>query len=488
MAEFERPRAKALSDAELARALQTFPSDANGLELAAKLMAEQQKLREQDSQELQAWIELLRARDDQQSRKILSESMASIFPAEHVEEAPHVNEPAVLTSQLPVITRRGRVSNRLRNSQVRRLLVTSVLLAVSSALVLDWLELQGLSAILSLVTGLTIALLISTPLKRHLLHPILRSAAVFGGRGVYAFSALILGATSLFFIAAFDGHSDLPQLASVGPYSAVIIILVASATLIGQVVPVRFGSALILLVTLGSFGLLISGEVKPIRDLTLQQGSHWGAASVAVISTIILLAGMPHTKVSWGSAAWMLPATTLIALPLFLLVPYSVEFALPVAVFALMLGLVYSGRDLAGGSLGRLAGLSLVLGLALSPLTDWLSGVVMAILVCALTLMLLDQLFRTSALHVASLDTSYGFYGSVSITGWFALTISAALGTPVFTALLPDTFNHLEWSLIGGLATGLLVGLMRIPVIRRQDREIKNLDSSSGNIENLLGL
>jgi hypothetical protein len=488
MAEFERPRAKALSDAELARALQTFPSDANGLELAAKLMAEQQKLREQDSQELQAWIELLRARDDQQSRKILSESMASIFPAEHVEEAPHVNEPAVLTSQLPVITRRGRVSNRLRNSQVRRLLVTSVLLAVSSALVLDWLELQGLSAILSLVTGLTIALLISTPLKRHLLHPILRSAAVFGGRGVYAFSALILGATSLFFIAAFDGHSDLPQLASVGPYSAVIIILVASATLIGQVVPVRFGSALILLVTLGSFGLLISGEVKPIRDLTLQQGSHWGAASVAVISTIILLAGMPHTKVSWGSAAWMLPATTLIALPLFLLVPYSVEFALPVAVFALMLGLVYSGRDLAGGSLGRLAGLSLVLGLAFSPLTDWLSGVVMAILVCALTLMLLDQLFRTSALHVASLDTSYGFYGSVSITGWFALTISAALGTPVFTALLPDTFNHLEWSLIGGLATGLLVGLMRIPVIRRQDREIKNLDSSSGNIENLLGL
>ena len=488
MAEFERPRAKALSDAELARALQTFPSDANGLELAAKLMGEQQKLREQDSKELQAWIELLRARDDQQSRKILSESMASIFPAEQIVEVPEVIEPAVLTSQLPVITRRGRVSNRLRNSQTRRLIVTAVLLAVSSSLVLDWLELQGLSAILSLVTGLLFALLISVPLKRHLLHPILRSAAVFGGRGVYAFSGLILGSTSLFFIAAFDGHSDLTQLASVGPYSAVIIILVASAALIGQIVPVRFGSTLILLVTLGSFGLLISSEVEPISDLTLQQGWHWGAASVAVVATIILLAGTPHTRISWGSAAWMLPATTLISLPLFLLVPYSAELALPVAVLALMLGLVYSGRDLAGGALGRLAGLGLVFGLALSPLADWLSGVVMAILVCALTLMLLDQLFRTSALHVASLDTSYGFYGSVSITGWFAMTISAALGTPVFTALLPETFNHLEWSLIGGLATGLLFGLMRIPVIRRQDREIKNLDSSSGNIENLLGL
>ncbi len=488
MAEFERPRAKALSDAELARALQTFPSDANGVELAGKLMAEQQKLREQDSQELQAWIELLRARDDQQSRQILSESMASIFPAEQIAEPSQVTEPAVLTSQLPVITRRGKVSNRLRNSQIRRLIVTAVLLAVSSTLVLDWLAITGLSAILSLVIGLTVALLVSVPLKRHLLHPILRSAAVFGGRGVYVFSGLILGATSLFFIAAFDGHSELPELASVGPYSAVLIILVASATLVGQLVPVRFGSTLILLVSLGSAGLLVSSRFEPIQNLTLQQGWHWGAASVAVVSTIILLAATPHTKVSWVSAAWLLPTTALMALPLALTAPYSVELALPVAVFALMLGLVYSGRDLAGGSLGRFAGLALVIGLALSPLADWLSGVVMAILVCALTLMLLDQLFRSSALHVASLDTSYGFYGSVSLTSWFALTLSAVLGTPVFTALLPETFNHLEWSLIGGLATGVLVGLLRIPIIRRQDREIKNLDSSSGNIENLLGL
>ena len=488
MAEFERPRAKALSDAELARALQTFPSDASGIELAGKLMAEQQKLREQDSQELQAWIELLRARDDQQSRKILSESMASIFPAEPVEEIAPISEPAVLTSQLPVITRRGRVSNRLRNSNIRKLLVLAVLLAVTSTLVMDWLELTGLSAILSLLTGLTFALLVSVPLKRHLLHPILRSAAVFGGRGVYAFSGLILGATSLFFIAAFDGHSELPELASVGPYSAVLIILVASATLIGQLVPVRLGSTLILLVSLGSAGLLVSNQFEPIESLTLQQGWHWGAASVAVVSTIILLAATPHAPVSFASASWLLPATALMALPLALTSSYSVELALPLAVFALMLGLVYSGRDLAGGSLGRFAGLALVLGLALSPFADWLSGVVMAILVCALMLMLLDQLFRSSALHVASLDTSYGFYGSVSLSGWFGLTLSGVLGTPMFTALLPETFNHLEWSLIGGLSAGLLVGLLRIPIIRRQDREIKNLDSSSGNIENLLGL
>jgi hypothetical protein len=488
MAEFERPRAQALTDVELARALQTFPSDAKGIEQAGKLMAEQQKLREQDSQELQAWIELLRARDDQQSRKILSDSIASILPPEPVQQEPQAEEPAVLTSQLPVITRRGKVSDRVRNGQIRKLLVTAVLLAVSSTLVLDWLSLSGISAILSVVTGLAIALVISVPLKRHLLHPILRAAAVFGGLGVYVFAALILGATSLFFIAAFDGHSELPELASVGPYSAIVVVLVAAATLVGQILPVRFGSAAILLVSLAAAGLLVSNRFELELAPTLQTGWYWGTASVAVVSTVLLLAGLPHTKVSWGSAAWLLPTATGLSLPLAFAVPYSVEFALLVAVFALIIALVYSGRDLAGSVLGRLAGLAPLIGLALSPFADELSGVVMAMLVCSLTLMLLDQLFRSSPLHVASLNTSYGFYGSVTITGWLALTVSALSGTTFVTALLPDLFNHLEWALLGGLISGLLFGLIRIPIVRKQDREIKNLDSSSGNIENLLGL
>jgi hypothetical protein len=387
-----------------------------------------------------------------------------------------------------VITRRGKVSDRVRNGQIRKLLVTSVLLAVSSTLVLDWLSLTGISAILALATGLAIALIVSVPLKRHLLHPILRAAAVFGGLGVYVFAAVILGATSLFFLAAFDGHSELPELASVGPYSAIVIVLVAVATLVGQFLPVRFGSAAILLVSLAAAGLLVSNQVELDLDLNLQAGWYWGTASVAVVSTVLLLAGLPHTKISWGSTGWLLPAVTVLSLPLAFMVPSSVEFALPVAVFALTIALVYSGRDLAGTVLGRLAGLAPLIGLALSPLAEALSGVVMAVLVCALTLMLLDQVFRSSPLHVASLNTSYGFYGSVTITGWLALIASALSGTTLFTDLLPDLFNHLEWSLLGGLASGLFFGLIRIPIIRRQDREIKNLDSSSGNIENLLGL
>lgn len=488
MAEFERPKAKALSDSELARRLQTFPSDANGLEQAGRLMAEQQVLREQDSQELQAWIEFLKARDDLQSRRILAESMASIFPAEPIEQVATPPEPAVLTSQLPVITRKSRVSNRLRGGQIQRLVATATLLSVANALVLQWLNISNWSAVAASSLGLAVALTVSTTLRSHLLHPILRAAAVFGGYGVYVFAALILGSTSLFYISAFKGESELVELASVGPYSAILIVLVSTAALLGQLVPARYGSLLILLSTLGAAAMLVSQELVFDPNAGLQPGWHWGAAAVALFSSVILLVGSPHTKVSWKDAGWLFPTTVLLVAALVSLAPLSLELAAPIAVLALMLGLVYSGRDLAGGGLGRLAGLSLLIGLILSPLHVELSGTALSLLSAALMLMLLDQVFRTSPLHVASLDTSYGFYGAASVTGWMGLILAGTLGTTFFTDLLPDTFNHLEWSLVAGLSIGLIFGLIRIPVIRRQDREIKNLDSSSGNIENLLGL
>ena len=488
MAEFERPRAKALSDAELARALQTFPSDATGIELAGQLIAEQQKLREQDSQELQAWIELLRTRDDEQSRRILSESIASIFPPEPVEVVGEVQEPPTLTSQLPVITRRGKVSSRVRNGQTLRLLSTTLLLAVSNVLVLDWLQMSGLEALTAIALGLIAATVISVPLKRHLMHPILRAAAVFGGVGVYAFAALILGSTSLAFVVAFEGHSELSELATVGPYSAILIVLLAGAALVGQLTPVRFGPLAIFLATsVGAF-FLLSQEVSFSLSSAFSAGWYWGIASAAVVSTLILVIATPHTTLKWATGAWVVPVSVLLSAGLLLFTAFSVAFALTAVTFALMLGLVFSGRDLAGGALGRLAGFAMLLGLILSPWASELSGVAIALIACAFTLMLLDQLFRVSPLHIASLDTSYGFYGAVSPSSWLGLIFAAASGTAWVTASLPDWFNHLEWSLVGGLSIGLVVGLLRIPIIRKQDREIKNLDSSSGNIENLLGL
>jgi hypothetical protein len=166
----------------------------------------------------------------------------------------------------------------------------------------------------------------------------------------------------------------------------------------------------------------------------------------------------------------------------------SLDLAFASAIAALFIALVYAGRDLAGGALGRFAGLALLVGLAFSPIAPEVAGVVLAVLAAAAALMLIDQLSRTSALHVASLDTSYGFYGSFSWSSWSALVLAGLMGTPLITSLLPDLLNHLEWSFVSGLTVGIVIGLLRIPIVRRQDREIKNLDNSNVNIANLLGL
>lgn len=488
MAEFERPRAKALSDAELARALQMFPSDATGVEAAGRLMAQQQKLREQDAQELQAWIELLRERDDAQSRKILAESLATIFPGEPLQVEKIAEEPALFTSELPVITRRGRVARRLQFGRTLRVLVLALLLAVSNSAVLSWLGISGFGAVVAVVSGLAISFAIVFALKRHLLHPILRSAAVFGGRGVYGFSALALAAASLAYSSGFLGISEVGAIAKVGPFSAILILCFAGASLVGQIISVRFASLVILVPALIALVLMSIGSFSFELSSALSTGWHWGAAGVALISTLILIFGVPHQQLEITSYLWLLPISSAVAIAVSSVSSIFSDLAAVFVLTALAVALVYAGRDLAGGSLGRLAGLAPLIGLVLTPFADQLLGVAVSVLAAATVLMIADQFSRTSPLHVPSLDTSYGFYGSVAIVSWLALIVAGFAGTEFVTAGLPQVFNHLEWSLVLGAGVGVLVGLIRTPIVRRQDREIKNIDSSSGNIENLLGL
>ena len=488
MAEFERPRPQAMSDAELARALQMFPSDATGVDAAGRLMAEQQNLRIKDSQELQSWIEHLKARDDQQSRKILAESIASIFPPEPIELPAPAVEPPLLTSELPILTRKGRISSRLRARNAFENLAVGLLLISVNALVLHSLDLNGLSAVLSIFLGLGFAMLVVKPLRSHALHPILRAATVFGGYGVYLFGGLILASVSLLYINAFKGKSELYELANIGPYSAVAIALVAGSALLGQLLPTAMSGWLVGLASSGSILMLASGQITEASWSTLQQGWHWGVASTGLISLTVLLFGTRHTTLSNGSSAIVFLGVSASTSALMLLEPLGFDLGSLLAMAALLVAAAYSGRDLAGGALGRFAGLAIVLGLLATPLLDHIDGSVVAVVSCSAVLMIADQVFRRSALHIPSLDTSYGFYGSFTVSGWGALLIAAASGTPWVTSLLPALFNHLEWSLLLGLSVGLVVGLLRVIVIRRQDREIKNLDSSSGNLENLLGL
>ncbi len=488
MAEFERPRARALSDAELARALQSFPSDAIGLEAASKLIAEQQQLRIQDSLELQAWIEYLRERDDEQSRQILAESIANIFPPEHIAEPEPKQEPALLTSELAVITRKSKVASRLKGATVLRLSVLALLLALVNSLAMEWLELEGLSAVLALAVGIPVAFVLATPLRRHLLHPVLRAAAVFGGRGVYVFGGLALGITGTIYVVSFQTLSQLHDLAFLGPYSAVLIVMVTVSSLIGQLVPVRFGPLLVAVPTVIGLGFLSGAGFSLDFGSGLQSGWIWGAVSAALLTTTVLIFGTPHAQITWQASSALAPSVLALSIVFGGFASFSFDLAFTFAIAALFIALAYSGRDLAGGVLGRFAGLAMLIGLALSPLTSNLTGVVLSILSASATLMLLDQLARTSALHIPSLDTSYGFYGSFAWFSWLTLALAGPLGTPFVTAQLPDVMNHLEWSFVLGASLGVLAGIARIPTVRRQDSEIKNLDSSSGNIANLLGL
>jgi hypothetical protein len=124
----------------------------------------------------------------------------------------------------------------------------------------------------------------------------------------------------------------------------------------------------------------------------------------------------------------------------------------------------------------------------LSPLGDLLSGSVIAVICSASVLVLFDQIIRRQPLHLASLDTSYGFYGSFQVLSWLSLLLAAVLGSESFTLNLNGALTTSEWSLLIGVGIGILTALARIPTIRKQDAELENIDPRNSRLENLLGL
>jgi hypothetical protein len=73
---------------------------------------------------------------------------------------------------------------------------------------------------------------------------------------------------------------------------------------------------------------------------------------------------------------------------------------------------------------------------------------------------------------------------------WAALLVAAPLGVEQIQDLLltGSTFTVHELAMIFGLAIGLTFALLRVFVIRAQDREIRNVEIRNMNLDNLLGL
>lgn len=486
MEELERPRAMALSEAELALALQKFPSDATGLKAASDLMREQQELRQQDAENFNRWISALAERDDALARQTLSSVVSKYFPQPAKEATEEFVEPT-LTTEIP-ISRRALSRRTQAISDFTQTLSAAVALTLASLVTVVGLKLSASDSAVAIGVGLSLAVLVSLILKSHTLHPILRSASVFGGRGVYFFAGVILSLLGFFTSQAAFGD-ELFALAFVGPFSAVLVLVGTLALGTAQIVPVKFSSAVLLLV--GFSALVSSGwSLKLAQFAAVTPDSITGAIAVFLAGVLVNLFGMPHSRpkhvgvsLTAGHALAILTAGTLVI--------FSVSVSSIFLVFIIFFGFTtcaFSGRDLAGGILGRLAALAPILGLLVSAFSEWLMGPLLSMAACSVILLVLDQLARRSALHIASLDTSHGFYGGIQIWAFAALVISAVAGVSQLRTLFSPSLGSWEWAVISGLAVGVLVGLIRIPIVRRQDLEIKSAGSAGAELHHLLGL
>lgn len=486
MADFERPKRRALSDAELAEELSKFPSDHNGIERAQDLIATQQKLREQDAAALEAWFDQMRQRDDEFSRGLIQETLAELFPSDQAAPSNTIPEPT-FTSEISVVTRRSVVAQRLRVSQVGAALVRGVLLALIALGVGIWLEVDGFDLLLASSMGAGLSLIASNRLRSHELHPLLRSAAVFGGRGVYFAAPLLLASLSFALIAGYPQDSKLTSLQLEFGYQAIAVLALGVVVLLSQLVPAKYHGALLATLGLGTLAsvVVIGSPTTP----SLAGNWFWAAVAISIIGFLLLTFGAPHLRTTIPQDAGALGFSVALMLAISFSNGYGAEELLSIALISILIfGLAAAGRDISGGIRSRILGLSVLIGLILSPLQELLIPHAISALAAASILLLFDQLIRRQPLHLASLDTSYGFYGSFQLVSWSGVALAALFPNMYVLELLPGVMNQTEWSLSIGTAVGLLFALLRIQVIRSQDRELENIDPRNARIENLLGL
>ena len=513
MVEFEPPKRRALSDAELHRAITLLGSSAEGLANSEQLIAEQALLREQDSQALSDWIRELQSDGSPQALAALRKIALEVLPANVEEVTPAevalADKPAepIFTTEIPIIRRK----QRSRKNEISRSLVPGfaswLVVALVNLLISTWLELTLLESVISFGIGSVAAGLVLAVLKSHSLHPLLRSAAVFGGWGVYLGSALALAFTSLVVLGGvlYVAPEDL-LIGLVPGYRSDVLVAAFAAVILSQLVPRSWHWRLLLVAGLaaGTVSLVfttglpagdgwfayapLSGDVyDPSLSLDWPQ-IGWASFAVGLMSIVLVSLAMPHRQTKAWSFFLQAPLGFGLSLGQ-LFIGSSHELSV-VTLFVVLLAIALSGRDLTGRPIGRWAAAALLIPVFALPVLDFVNGPAVSVLAALIVLLFADQLVRRTPLHIPSLDTSYGFYGSFQLVTWLGLLTAAPLGAGVVQELLVPsaTFSVLELALIFGLAVGFTFAVLRIFVIRVQDREIRNVEIRNMNLDNLLGL
>ncbi len=513
MVEFEPPKPKALSDAELHRAITLLGSSAEGLANSERLIAEQALLREQDSQALSSWIAQLQADGSAQALVALKKLALDVLPAniEPVEPAEVASiakpEVPVFTSEITIIGRR-QISRR--NEISRKLLpgiATWLLVGLVNLLIATWLELNSAEAFAAFAIGSIAAGVVLSFTKTHSLHPLIRSAALFGGWGVYLGAALAIGLSSLVLLEGVLHIVEKDLLIQLIPgYRTDVLVCALGALVFSQLLPRSWHWWSILIVAVTAIGILaFSGQIPnqetgwfayaPLSHSSFIPGDSfdweqvgWASFAVGLMTIVVLLFGVPHSQTRAWSFTLQVPLVIGISIGLVYL--GQSWMAAVGTLFAVFLSMAFAGRDLTARAIGRWAGAAFLLPVLASPVLDFVNGPAVSVLAALLVLLFGDQLFRRTPLHIPSLDTSYGFYGSFQPVTWIGLICAALFGlAPIQAFLLPgSSFTTHEIALVFGLAIGLAFALLRIFVIRAQDKEIRNVEIRNMNLDNLLGL
>jgi len=513
MVEFEPPKRRALSDAELHRAITLLGSSAEGLANSERLISEQTILREDDSKALSQWIADLQADGSPQAlsalRKIALEVLPSNIEPVEVAESSAFDKPAqpIFTTEIPVIGRRQLTK---RKETLRSLVpgfASWLLMAAVNTVIARWLELTELEAVIAFSIGLAAASIVLAYLKSHSLHPLIRSAAVFGGWGVYLGAAIAMGLTSLVVLEGVLHIVERDLIVDWIPgYRSDVLVAALSALALSQLLPRTWHWGFLLaaglsvpIVSLASGGARqedgtwfayasVSGETfDPSLSIDWQLVG-WSSFAVGLLIVVVFTFAMPHRRMKAWSFGLQAPLGLGLSVGLLFLGSSMPSFL--TTLFAVFLAIALSGRDLTGRAIGRWAAASFLLPVIAFPVLDFINGPAVSILAALIVLLFADQLFRRTPLHIPSLDTSYGFYGSFQVITWLALLTAAPLGVrAVQDLLVPNSyFTEHELALIFGLTVGVTFAILRIFTIKKQDREIRNVEIRNMNLDNLLGL
>ena len=491
MGDFEQPKPQALTDAELTSALLQLRNQDNFILKSEELLAAQTALRAQDESALMEWRQGLAA----SAESIRGDAPSKVQVEAYSEDQ---DQEPVFTSQISVVRPKSRSAKSLRSAfHWIQFAGNLVLIGLLSGALLIWLGVTGSDALLAGFVGSALSVLPLLALKIRSHHPLLRAASFLGAKSSQFGAALFLILASWLFGSISRGANVVTGNNLLGPDQLPILITAIGVAVLGVALPIRILKVLVATASFAAAVWIFLGTSNAAWNLEITPlGASWiqGAVAVFLCTALVQVFAQPHVARSNTAALSSLPLTVLVIPAMVGLMvigrPTNLDISAIGLSAAVFLSLSATGRDIARASVARLLSLVFlipVLGFEL--LYDY-RAVAIAGLTYFLIIAFLDQVMRTTSLHLPSLEVGYGFYGSFQITSWLgmaiALTISAWFEVADIGTGFADT--PLQMGFLVGFMTAVLFALLRIPVVLRQNREIKLVQIHNTGAKNLLGL